>query len=310
MRRSLRSWALQQFKWIKGGKRSFEERSEEGYAALLESYAESAAKDFANPERWTGMPVRESRIDGMQVFSWNDSGDPRQRVLIYLHGGAYVSPPNKHHFKTLRRLSTALDARVVFPLYPRAPRFSYKESFARLDQLWRQMLEGVESAAQLSLLGDSAGGGLALGFAMYLRDHQLPQPKDIILLSPWLDLRTNHPDIPKYVDADPVLSVRGLRRLGLAWAGSPEAMSDPYVSPVLGDVSGLGRIGIWVGSYEIFLPDCALLHQILCEKGIEHHYEVAEKMSHVYALYPLPEARRAQQRIVEWIAQKPKNNNE
>lgn len=82
MRRSLRSWALQQFKWIKGGKRSFEERSEEGYAALLESYAESAAKDFANPERWTGMPVRESRIDGMQVFSWNDSGDPRQRVLI------------------------------------------------------------------------------------------------------------------------------------------------------------------------------------------------------------------------------------
>ena len=68
----------------------------------------------------------------------------------------------------------------------------------------------------MTIAGDSAGGGLALGLAETLADAGLPQPERIVLLSPWLDLTLSHPDLPAVEAHDPWLSSVGLRVAGEA----------------------------------------------------------------------------------------------
>lgn len=277
------------------------EKWETEFDEQLKACEELSARPYENPQKLLGQAVAESSIEGMQVFKWNDKQDKKQRIILYFHGGAYASQPNPNHFRALAYLTEQLDAKVLLPIYPKVPRFSYKDTYPKLDKLYRSILEKTASNQNISFIGDSSGGGLALGFAMYLRDSNLPQPKDIIMLSPWLDVNTNNREIANYEAVDPILSPRALNKLGTLWAGSAEDTKNPYVSPIFGDFSGLGKCSIFVGTHEIFLPDNEKLHEILTAKGLEHNYFVAEKMQHVYVIKPIPEGEAALQTIVEII---------
>lgn len=300
--RSLRSWLIEKVSWI-GGVKQDQKNQEE---AAIKAQEAGPGKDgfIPSPQGFIQAEVSETEIDGMQVFSWNDKKDRKQRVILYLHGGAYVKQPSNHHFETAAAIADKLDARVIFPIYPKAPKHSYQETYQKLDLLYRQLLDNVASSQQISFIGDSAGGGLALGFAMYARDQKLDQPKDIILLSPWLDVKTDNPDIADYEKLDPMLSAKGLRRRGLEWAGSQADLTNPYVSPAFGQLEGLGKISLFVGTHEIFYPDIRDLHQRLEKENIPHNYTVADKMNHIYVIYPIPEAEEAQQEIVDIIRDK------
>lgn len=240
-------------------------------------------------------------MDGMQVFVWNDKQDPNQKVLFYIHGGAYINQPTDFHYKAVDKMAQELDAKVVFPNYPKAPRYTYEDAFPKMEKLYRQMLDQTADSKNITLMGDSAGGGFSLGFAMYVRDHKLPQPKDIILLSPWMDLATDNPAIADYEAVDPILSAWGLDRMGELWSNGRANMDNPYVSPIYGDFGGLGKLSIFVGTHEIFLPDNQKLHDLLTQQGIDHNYIQADKMNHVYVIFPIPEAKEAQEQMVEII---------
>ena len=92
-------------------------------------------------------------------------------------------------------------------------------------------------------MGDSAGGGLALGLAEALRDEGDTLPEELILISPWVDLTMSNPDMKDYVKHDPMLGIDGLRRMGEVWANGLE-LTDPKVSPIFGDLSGLPPVTI------------------------------------------------------------------
>lgn len=286
------------------GKSRLKEKWENEFDGQLKACREISAMPYENPQKIVGRTVAESTIDGMQVFTWNDKQDKNQKNILYFHGGAYTSQPNTFHFSALNNIAEKLDAKALLPIYPKVPRFTYKDAYPKLDKLYRNILEKTASNENLTIIGDSSGGGLALGFAMYARDKHLAQPKDIILLSPWLDINTNNREIVKYEAQDPILSPWALNKLGTLWAGSAEDTKNPYISPIFGAFSGLGKISIFVGTHEIFLPDNEKLHKLLTAKGIKHNYFVAEKMQHVYAIKPIPEGKMAQNRMVEIIKQK------
>lgn len=302
-KRSLSSWTIERLLGLREVKKSLSKQSEEDFQKTLARFSEISDKSVNNPSKLVGMPVSENNIDGVQVFEWNNHNDPKQAVLFYLHGGAYINQPTPLHYRFVAKISKSLDARVVFPIYPKLPHHTFSETYSIVDKLYRQMLTSVDHPQQITIMGDSAGGGLALGFAMYARDHQLPQPKDIVLLSPWLDIATENPDIAAYQDKDPILGAWGLNQLGKMWSegDSKEIIQNPYVSPLHGELQELGKISIFVGTHEIFYPDNEKLHHLLIKEKIDHHYIVADKMNHVYTIYPTPEAKQAQKQILEII---------
>ncbi len=298
-KRSLASWCFEQKLRIRARNNGFDAQNPKRFAQTLQLQQAISDQSFVPPA--ISFPIEEFYVESMQTLVWNDRQDPAQKVIYYIHGGAYVSQPSPYRFSMLDKLTKQLDAKVVFPIYPKLPRYCYEDALRACRALYEQLLSRTNSPQNITLMGDSSGGGLALALAMHLRDEGIVQPKDIVLISPWLDVHCNHPDIPAYEKVDPISSPAALAMLGKIWAGSEEAMRSPFVSPIFGNFTDLARISLFVGNYDIFMPDCEKLHGLLVAQGIAHYYHVADKMPHIYIVYPIPEARRALAQIREII---------
>src|SRR5699024_4300223 len=100
-------------------------------------------------------------------------------------------------------------AAVHVPLYGLAPQHTFTEAYAFLDAAYEELAGGADGAADLTIMGDSAGGGLALGFAQTLRDAGKPLPRGLTLIAPWLDVACRSPRIPEIEPHDPWLAKTG-----------------------------------------------------------------------------------------------------
>lgn len=260
-------------------------------------WAKGNDEPIENPKKYIKVDVQEKDVDGMQVFMWNDKKDANQKVILFLHGGAYVLQPLMGHFTLVNKIAQAIDAKVVFPIYPKAPKHQFRETYEKLEKVYRELLEEHTNPNSIIFMGDSAGGGLSLGFAIYLKELSLPQPKELVLFSPWVDIATDNPEIALYEPFDPILKQSGIHEVAKLWAG--DDLKQPLVSPLFGDLSGLGRISIYIGTHDILYPDNRLLHEKLLKEGIEHRYIEREKMNHVYVGLPIKEARKDIQELIE-----------
>lgn len=153
----------------------------------------------------------------------------------------------------------------------------------------------------MSLVGDSAGAGLALGLAGALPAARLPQPRRIVLISPWLDLTLGDPAVVALAPRDPWLSPAGLVELGRAWAGGDDP-ADPRLSPVHGPLKDLAPVSVCIGTRDIFYPDVCRLRERAATEGAAVDVTVRAGAVHVYPLTPTPEGRAAAARIVRDIA--------
>lgn len=222
------------------------------------------------------------------------------RTVFYLHGGGYVKPSDKRHWRFATRLADALDARVVLPLYPLAPEFTVEDSFdALVDLLSRTVMESPEGVV---LAGDSAGGGYALALAQALRDRGGTLPAALVLLAPWVDLTGRTPGLGEAAARDPWLSFDHLDVYAAFWAGSTDAaaLADPRVSPGLGDHAVLPPTLVLCGTRDLLQPGCDALFERAETAQWELEYVVAPGLVHVYPLLPIPEAKAAFEHIVRF----------
>lgn len=241
--------------------------------------------------------VDERQECGMQVFFLNEKSRS-DTLVIYIHGGAYISPPANEHLKLCGRIAKDLDVPVILPVYPKVPDHTAKDAYEEMLDLCQIY---AAKAGKLIFMGDSAGGGLALGLAQVLRDTGVRQPDQLILLSPWVDVSMDNRDMAGYEKADPMLGIYGLKKVGALWAGEWE-VHDPKVSPVYGDMSGLGPVTLFVGTREIFYPEIQRLNAKLKEQQTACSLYVGQGQNHVYPLYPTPEAAKAIQIIEQAIS--------
>lgn len=221
------------------------------------------------------------------------------RAVLYLHGGSYVSEIAKQHWALISRLADA-GVRVEVPLYGLGPQHSYREAYPLVTQAYRDLLGEVDASA-VTVAGDSAGGGLALGVAQTLAEEGLPQPRKLVLLSPWLDLTLSHPDLPALERRDPWLTILGSVEAGKVWAGGDDP-TQPRLSPINGQLAGLAPMDVYVGTHELCLPDVLLLQERAAAVGAALRVTVCPGAVHVYPLVPAPEGRAEAERIVEEIA--------
>lgn len=245
-----------------------------------------------------GVSIREESLEALQAFIYNDQEHPAQTVF-YFHGGAFVNQPNNQQLTMAARAAKETGSEVVLMVYPKIPVYDCVYAY---DVCIRYYLDYIQKndCGRIVFMGDSAGGGLALGLAEVLRDEKERMPEALVLISPWADLTMSNPDMAESVKKDPMLGIDGLRRMGELWAGSLPA-DDPKVSPLCGELSGLPPVTLTAGTWEVLYPDLVLLHEKLKDAGNNVGFIVGEKMIHCYPITPIPEARSAQARIWEAI---------
>lgn len=241
--------------------------------------------------------IRE--INGHNVFTLSPKNNNSGKHILYLHGGAYVHSFTKPHWEFLAVLVQNLNCTITAPDYPLAPEYTYKDSFAMVIPLYKDLLLKTRPE-DLILMGDSAGGGFALALAQKMSDEQVSQPKHIILLSPWLDISLTNQAIKEIEPSDSFLGVEGLQLAGKAFAGGTNP--DYYLlSPINGTLEGLGKISLFIGSKEILAADARKLKALAESKGIGINYFEYENMLHVWMLLNFPESKKARQQIFDLI---------
>ncbi|MCX4919055.1 alpha/beta hydrolase fold domain-containing protein [Streptomyces sp. NBC_00687] len=220
--------------------------------------------------------------------------------FLYLHGGAYINPIIAHHWRLIAALATENAWTVTVPLYTLAPHGDATDALTRLTALHQAIRQ--ETGVAPALGGDSAGGGLALALAQRLRDQALPGPRHLALFSPWLDIGLENPDIPPVDRVDPTLAVPGLRHAGLLWANGRHP-KDPAVSPLHGDHADLCPITVFIGTHDIFLPDCRKFTVKAKSSGTDVALYEFPGAFHVFiAGTVLPESRIARRLLTQRVA--------
>lgn len=179
---------------------------------------------------------------------------PSGRGALYLHGGAYVAPITGAHWAMIGLLADA-GMQVEVPLYGLAPQHTYREALPLLSQVHAELLAQVQDGG-VAVIGDSAGGGLALAHAQAVLGHPGLPVRRLVLISPWLDGALADPGTASAERRDPWLSSEGLREAARAWSGTA-GLEHPAVSPLHGPVEGLPPTLVLVGDRDLLRPSSA-----------------------------------------------------
>ena len=168
---------------------------------------------------------------------------------------------------------------MIAPAYKLLPFGTYKEAFYLIVPVYKKYAEENPSK-KLIVMGDSAGGGLSLALTEQFKESGIRMPDELILLSPWVDISMENPDIPEYEAKDPWLFSAGLGVCARYWAGD--------------------NVTMFTGTNEMLYPDTVKSYGMLDESR-SNELIVEKDMLHVYPLIPIPEAVPAVKKIVEKI---------
>ncbi len=222
--------------------------------------------------------VREHNLRNRKVWFIAPIVNQSNLVVIFFHGGAYMGNVTKNHWNLIEQLITRTNATFVVPDYPLAPLATYKETYAFVDDLYEDLIK-TNADKQFILSGDSSGGGLALGFALKLKNEHQKQPVHVMLFSAWLDISMSNPAIQSYDKQDKILSIEGLKSAAQKYAGNLDQHAY-LVSPIYGDFAGMCKISVFIGTNDLLYADNLKLRQILEEQNLPFNYFEYPEMFH------------------------------
>ncbi len=242
--------------------------------------------------------VREHIVlAGVEAECWKDepASSASDGTILLLHGGGYCAGSPRTHRALAAWLARASGLPLVVPNYRLGPEHPFPAAIN--DAL--AVYEVLASRGPVLVMGDSAGGGLALALAMQVRDSGLLAPTALALLSPLVDLRATHR--PPSVRGEAMLSAGWMEACASHYAYG--ATDNPLVSPLLGDHHGLPPVLIQCGTDELLCDQSRALHTTMQAAGVDTVLEVAPRRWHVYQLHAsqLPSADAALARIARFF---------
>lgn len=226
--------------------------------------------------------IKETEQNDRKVWTISPIDSKSDLIILYLHGGAYMSNLRTEHWRLIEKLIIKTGATIVVPDYPLAPEASCIETYDFIEGLFTRLITEYP-AKRIVFMGDSAGGGLALGFTQQLRDENKKQPDQIIIFSPWLDVTMCNPILDRLDKEDNLLSIAGLKNAGQKYTANLN-LKDFRVSPVYGDLTGMCRISLFTGTRDILNADAQLFKQLMNEQNISFNYFEYPDMFHDWVI--------------------------
>ena len=234
-------------------------------------------------------------------------------VILYFHGGSYMAEIAQEHWSFLEKIINNTGATVILPDYPLSPKHNYKDVFDMVVPLYNEIVSKI-NLENFVVMGDSAGGGLALALEEKIVADSSTQeeesketnqansenteklentiekstvnsnlPAKTILISPWIDVRLENPKIDEVQKVDKDLNKDTLKLAGIAYAGS-DGINSYLVNPIDGDLSKLQNITIFTGTYDILNPDVHVLDARAKEQGVTINVKEYKEASHIWIL--------------------------
>jgi salicylate hydroxylase len=230
----------------------------------------------------------------------------RRPTILHFHGGGYVLGSATSSLEYANRLARAVGGSCITVDYRLAPEHPYPAALDDAVDAYRGLLDQGVPASSIVLSGESSGGGLALALALTLKTAGNLLPAGIVGVCPFVDLTLRGSTISEFAGDDPAANRDSLAYLGASYFQGHEP-TDPLVSPLHGDLSGLPPMFLTASEGEVLLSDTTRLVQRAERAGVDVETRIVEDSVHVYPIFPfLPETISTLQAVGEWVTERVK----
>lgn len=248
-----------------------------------------------------GLEVFPFDIDGMHAEWLIPAGANKEKVIFYTIGGGYISGTCSDHRTLVAKVAQNSGTALLMFDHRLAPEDPYPAALEDSLKAYRWLLDQGTDPKNIVMMGESAGGGLCLATLLAIRDKGLPLPSAAVALSPWTDLTLSG---ESYRTKRRVcISPPGMSKVCSKYYYGDNDPTDPWISPLYGDLRGLPPIFINVGTYETMMDDSTRFAAKARIAGVDTTLVVGEKMVHCYPLMApmFPEATQALDEICTFI---------
>jgi len=265
---------------------------------------------FEQWERITGEP------GGVDYIETDAAGVPamwaapkhcaQDRVLLCAHGGGYALGSMYTHRKVYAHAAKAIGCRALIVHYGLAPENVHPGPVNDMARSYKWLLDQDIRPGHIALIGDSAGGGLAVTTILRLREQGLPLPAATMPLSPWLDMDGAGETFETNAAKDLIVTRDLIQGMAATFLGEGGNRRDPLANPLYADLKGLPPMYVQTGADEALLDDSRKLADLARRSGVDVTLEVVPEMQHVFQFLAgtAPEADAAIGRLADWVRPK------
>lgn len=248
-----------------------------------------------------GMSVQKALGTGYTGEWLRVTGTPTQKVILSLPGGGFVMRTVKMHRDYQAGFCAAAGCDALIVYYGLAPEAPFPAGLENCVAAYVDLLDRHYRPEDITLSGESAGGGLALSMLMVLRDRGLPMPGGVIAVSALADLTFTGDSRRRNWWRDPMLVNRRNSRMHELYIGGADPQH-PYLSPALAGFDGFPPIFGIVGSTEILLDDTLRAFDQAQKVYAPFSMDIWRCMPHGFTLFPMiPESRIVIGRMAQFV---------
>lgn len=260
-------------------------------------------KYFRQNNRLTTFRVSNTEVTEVR------SGKESKKLILFIHGGAFVYGPVKHHWDTVEKLSRITGHTVWMCNYPKAPENKIPEISKNIDEVYIEALQHFDSE-NIICMGDSVGGTLLITFTQRLIQNKMHLPNKLFLISPVIDPSFKNPKIDLIDKTDPILSKKGVLSAKLLCAVDGN-LNDPLLSPIAGSVDNFPETILFIADNDITFPDQQIFIKNLSNAKVKHKVLIGEGMPHIWPLLPvMKEAGEALDKMIKLLKRDDEENSQ
>ena len=270
----------------------------------IEQFREDCEKGAARyakiPE---GITVKEQSIEGIKSEWLIPAGANSEKLIMYVHGGGYVSGSCSDHRGFVSKFARFTGATNIVFEYRLAPEHPFPAAFDDSVKVYKWLLAEGYKPENIIIAGESAGGGLCLATLLALKENKIPMPVAAVAISPWTDL-TCTSDSYKTKNRFSPAPLNSWYVFSKHYCGKTPA-TNPFISPLFGDLKGLPPLFINSGVNDELYDEGEKFAAKAKEAGVEVTFRAGTGMVHCYPLLApmFPEATLAMNEIVKFVRQ-------
>lgn len=267
-----------------------------GHDGFRVAYDRFLTTNFPLPPDVSATPCE---LGGVPAFRLTPS-NIGERTVLHIHGGGYMMGSARGSLEYAYRLATTLEGPCYTVDYRLAPEHPYPAALDDAVDAYRGLLSSGIPAESIVLSGESSGGALALAVALAIRNAGDPLPGGIIAIAPFADLTLSGESLAQENGNDPAAHRDLLTFMGASYFQGHEP-TDPLVSPVYADLSGVPPIFLAGTRGEVLFSDATRLAERAERAGVDVTTEFVDDSVHVFTIFPfLPETQTTMEAIRTW----------
>lgn len=244
----------------------------------------------------------------LKVYPWgetltkpgNDKG-----WIFYIHGGGFTTGSARERRFITQLLADRYRYQVAGINYRLAPENKWPAQIEDCLAAWRSFTDLGAAPGETVLMGESAGGTLALSLALLLKQEGMPMPKAVVAFSPCVNQAEHYPSHSLNAKTDYMLRdavAKGLSEPIFGDRAAPELLRDPIVSPVYGDYTGMPPIFLSASDAEALLDDSRVLYEKLRAEGHRAELDIQHGVCHAFQMFPpIPEGRVTRRKVFAFL---------